>query len=168
MTGSEPDWSSQHFDDSGWPTIQVPSCWINESLGSYFNQGWYRTSITFDQVPQEDKYIYFGRIYSSDKLFFNGVFIGGHGQFFPDLIDAHEAVRLYKIPKHLVQQGVNSIALNVQSSFPAAGLVHTTPQFGDYDEMIHFQMNKVQKIRDYEVVAVSFFCSLVASFSFLC
>ena len=155
--GHDHRWAAAHFDDSQWLDIAVPGCWSNQGLGSPFGQGWYRTTITLDTMPDEDSYLYLGQVYSTDELFVNGVSIGRYGQFSPDLIEAHEAVRLYQIPAQLLHHGINTFALHVQSSFPAGGLVQDTPRFGDYSELVDFKMGREQQLRDFESISISFF-----------
>jgi sigma-B regulation protein RsbU (phosphoserine phosphatase) len=69
-------------------------------------------------VPQPllgtDASCYLGRITMADRVWINGVFVGGEGVFDPDGFSEWNRTRLYRIPSNLLSEGGNTMLIRVR------------------------------------------------------
>lgn len=84
--GDNLKWKSPTFDDQSWERVQLPGYWNRYSRQDQSDSyGWYRKEI---EIPSDlhgkDFLLNLGKIADSDETFFNGVRIGGMGDFPPD------------------------------------------------------------------------------------
>ncbi len=112
--GDEEKWASIDFNDNDWEEIKVPSAWENEGFHGYNGYAWYRKKF---RVPSELKstgfYLNLGYVDDVDQTFVNGHLIGVSGGFPPEFVTAYSAERKYFVPKEILKDGENLIAVRV-------------------------------------------------------
>jgi hypothetical protein len=122
--GDNPQYASRKFDDSRWERIRVPGTWENDGFPGYDGYAWYRKKITIDERLRGKKlYLKLGRIDDVDRAFFNGVAVGGMGEFPPSFSTAWNVRRLYPIPEDCIRFGKeNTIAIRVYDISQGGGI----------------------------------------------
>lgn len=87
-------------------------------------------------VPQSllgtDASCYLGRITMADRVWINGVFVGGEGSFESDRFSEWNRTRLYRIPSNLLSGGENTMLIRVRVDHE--GSVVSTPFIGTWSE----------------------------------
>ncbi len=123
--GNNPEWSSPGFDHSSWAQIYVPSPWEAQGFNGYDGYAWYRKFITLSVNYQKEALVLeLGYIDDVDEVFFNGVRIGGSGQFPPYFATAYTARRMYPIPEKLIYYNrANLIAVKVYDQQLEGGII---------------------------------------------
>ena len=132
--GDNAGWKNPSLDDRSWKKVTLPGYWNQYSdsnpSGSY---GWYRKEI---KIPSNfhgsDFLLNIGRIADTDEAFFNGVRIGGTGDFPPEYRYSYYTltfvkVRVYRVPAHLVRKDHNVIAVKVYCHNDKGGIYATAP-----------------------------------------
>lgn len=122
--GDDEEWASTDFNDNDWEEIKVPSAWENEGFHGYNGYAWYRKKF---RVPSELKstgfYLNLGYVDDIDQTFVNGHLIGVSGGFPPEFVTAYSAERKYFVPKEILNDGENLIAVRVYDSQLDGGIV---------------------------------------------
>ena len=114
--GHNSNYSDEDYDDSDWEKIVVPSHWDNQGYRSYDGIAWYRKTFNLAFELQEDKkyFLLLGKIDDFDITYVNGQEIG---QTNDDLAygvsESYLKLRAYEIPKGLLKQGSNFLAVKV-------------------------------------------------------
>ena len=122
--GDNTEYSKENFDDKNWEIIRVPNAWENEGFPGYDGYAWYR--LTF-HLPKKlsDKMLYLklGRIDDVDRVFINGHFVNGKGQFPPKYDTAYDMKRVYPLSnEHLKFNHDNTIAIRVYDLHGQGGI----------------------------------------------
>ncbi|MDD4888604.1 MAG: sialate O-acetylesterase [Phycisphaerae bacterium] len=118
-------WATPTFNDSAWPTMQLPSGWKPRVP----NNGvvWFRRTI---DVPADrargEITVRLGAIDKHDTTYLNGKQIGGLGW---ETVNAWCAARVYRVPAGVVRPGANTLAVRAYSYRNQGGLT------GPADEM---------------------------------
>ena len=123
--GDDTLWKNPNFNDVSWQTVNLPSTWEEHSNYTEDNvYGWFRRELTVPADLQgKDIYINVGKIDDADETFFNGVKVGGLGQFPPHYTTAWDIIRRYKVPHDLVHYGgKNIIAVRVFDGVQGGGI----------------------------------------------
>lgn len=122
--GDNQNFAKPNFDDSNWEKIKVPSRWEDQGFPGYDGLAWYRTSFLAPKKMQPcHLYLKLGRIDDVDRVYLNGVFIGGRGMLPPNYRTAYYIKRCYPIPEGLIKQGeINVIAVKVYDKHGAGGI----------------------------------------------
>jgi len=118
-------WKDPDFNDDSWQTVKLPSTWEEQSNYTRDNvYGWFRRELTIPADLQgKDILINVGKIDDSDETYFNGVKVGGLGQFPPDYVSAWDICRHYKVPHEIIRYGgKNSIAVRVYDGLSRGGI----------------------------------------------
>jgi sialate O-acetylesterase len=105
--GRAENWHSEAFDDSAWPSVDMPDDFARApELAGFCGVLWLRREIT---VPPEcagaDCALWLGTITDADTVFWNGHAAGETGYRYPP--------RKYCLPGSLVRAGKNLVALRV-------------------------------------------------------
>ncbi|MGB8490592.1 MAG: sialate O-acetylesterase [Bacteroidales bacterium] len=105
------------FNDSGWPVMTLPS--LFESVtGDFDGAVWFRKSV---EVPAEmagkDLVLSLGPIDDMDRAYFNGKLIGSN-----EVSGVYQLERNYEIPRNLVKEGFNTIAVRVIDNQGGGGI----------------------------------------------
>ncbi len=105
--GDDARWMEPGYDDSGWSTIAVPSCWQAEGH-AYNGVAWYRRAVPAPQAAyaQPRYWLRFGGVDYFADTWFNGRYLGSHEGYFA----AHQ----YEITD-LIHEGDNLLAVRVDS-----------------------------------------------------
>ena len=110
-----PGWASPSLDQSAWKVMRLPGIWEEAGLPDFDGVVWFRRVV---DVPADwagrDLVVSLGPIDDVDTTFFNGVAIGGLGEW--------DAKRQYPVPGRLVRSGPNVVAVRVLDVGGAGGL----------------------------------------------
>ena len=121
--GDDKQWALPSYNDKSWEEIKVPSPWENEGFHGYNGFAWYRKKF---KVPKEVKstgfYLNLGYIDDVDETYINGHLVGVSGGFPPEFVTAYDAQRKYFVPKSLLKDGDNLIAVRVYDSQLEGGI----------------------------------------------
>ncbi|MBK7868950.1 MAG: hypothetical protein IPJ75_19205 [Ignavibacteriales bacterium] len=117
--------SDQNFNDSNWPTTEMPSDWSNFGFGNFDGVIWFRTKIDIpDGWLNKDLTLSLGPIDDMDITFVNGTRVGGYeagGHWQTD--------RNYLIPAKLVNSNSLMIAVRVLDNMQGGGMYGRTESF---------------------------------------
>lgn len=109
-------WRSPDYDDSAWPTMEIPGYWADGPLGPVNGAVWFRKEF---EVPAsmagKPAKLLLGRIVDSDSVFVNGAFVGTTGYQYPP--------RRYQVPANVLKTGKNSLVVRVISQSGNGGFV---------------------------------------------
>ncbi|MBC8185293.1 beta galactosidase jelly roll domain-containing protein [candidate division KSB1 bacterium] len=122
--GDNQDFARPNFNDSNWEKIQVPSRWEDQGFPGYDGYAWYRISFKAPHKMQTDHlYLKLGRIDDVDRVYLNGVFIGGRGVLPPNYRTAYNIKRCYPLPEGIIKPGrINVLAVKVYDKHGAGGI----------------------------------------------
>ena len=123
--GDDLRWKDPEWNDVSWQSVKLPSTWEEHSNYTEDNVfGWFRRQLTIPADLQgKDIFINLGKIDDADETYFNGVKVGGLGQFPPHYVSAWDISRRYKVPHELVHYGAkNSIAVRVFDGVQGGGI----------------------------------------------
>jgi serine phosphatase RsbU (regulator of sigma subunit) len=126
MRGNSPHYARPELDDSSWPEMHLPSKKLmprdTANLNRYFPSSehsrldghvWFRKQFNLDQVPSRELSLVIGEIMIADRVFLNGEEIGTSGRFPPDYRSAWSLLRSYPVPRELLKEGENVLAIHV-------------------------------------------------------
>ncbi len=109
----EAGYAGENFDDDAWPTMLLPDSWT-EAGHNHAGIFWFRRTVELPSAwGKQELELHLGAIDKSDKVYFNGKFIGGMGD--PCVWDYWATRRVYTIPSELVKAGRNQIAIQAGS-----------------------------------------------------
>ncbi|MGA9120354.1 MAG: glycoside hydrolase family 2 TIM barrel-domain containing protein [Bacteroidota bacterium] len=123
--GDDLRWKDPEWNDVSWQTVNLPSTWEESSNYTEDNVfGWFRREVIIPaDLKGKDIYINVGKIDDADETYFNGVKVGGMGQFPPHYVSAWDINRRYKVPHELIHYGgKNSIAVRVFDGIQGGGI----------------------------------------------
>lgn len=121
--GLSEGWYGDDFDDSDWETCNAGSFWEDQGFGEHDGSFWYRRKfdLNADQL-QHDFNLTLNQIDDYDITWVNGVKVGesfGCSNF-----------RNYKVPKEILREKGNSIAIRV-FDIGGKGGIYTSPFWGN-------------------------------------
>jgi sialate O-acetylesterase len=112
-------WTEMSFDDSKWPTLQIPGSF--KEIGMNENGVvWLRKEFIINE-SQEGKAgtLYMGRIVDSDSTYLNGKLVGSISYQYPP--------RIYNVPEGLLKKGKNVITVRVIINYGNGGFIKEKP-----------------------------------------
>jgi sialate O-acetylesterase len=113
-------WFDAAFDDSAWPTMELPGYWSDHGLKSVNGVVWFRRSFS---VPAElagiSARLLLGRIVDADFAYVNGVFVGSTSYQYPP--------RRYTVAPGVLRAGANVIAVRVINTGGKGGFSEGKP-----------------------------------------
>ena len=118
-------WKDPGLDDGAWQAVKLPSTWEEDSNYTQDNvYGWFRRELTIPADLQgKDIFINVGKIDDADETYFNGVKVGGLGQFPPNYVSAWDVIRRYRVPHEIIRYGgKNSLAVRVFDGISGGGI----------------------------------------------
>jgi signal transduction histidine kinase len=120
--GDNPNWASPSFDDTKWANIQVPS--ILQQQHGKETKGWYRVHFDADIIKGSSQALFIEYIRHADETWLNGKKIGGKGHFEQPwqftYTNPQGLARLYPIPKNLLKNKNNVLAIKTSIGFGSA------------------------------------------------
>ncbi|MCT4644099.1 MAG: beta galactosidase jelly roll domain-containing protein [Carboxylicivirga sp.] len=122
--GDDEQWKNLDYDDSEWQNIRVPASWESQGYNGYNGYAWYRKTIRFDIVPQNDLIFKIGSIDDADEVYVNGRYVGHTGGMPPNTRTAYNTERYYTIPQSYWQKGNNVIAIRVYDYYNDGGILN--------------------------------------------
>lgn len=145
-----------NLDISSWKSINVPFKWFQvKELNNYKGEIWIRCNIVFNFVPQE-LYLDLGFIKEIDEVYWNGIRVGGTGNFENRIPDFSEK-RIYSIPPVLLKEN-NVLAIRIYGSFWNAGI-------GDIPKL-SFDSSFLRDKNKFEMFAIAFSLTYIFSSTF--
>lgn len=129
-TVSAATWKDATFDDSNWPTMNLPTLWEDQGFAGMDGIVWFRKTIQVDEADAgKPATIELAKIDDIDETYINGVKVGGTAQW--------DALRKYDIPAGVLKAGKNVIAVKVQDDGGGGGI---------YGDVVSMQL-KIGNIR---------------------
>jgi len=114
-TVSTGDWKGDGFDDSQWPTMELPGLWENKGLNGLDGVVWFRKTIQLtEEEARQSAVLELGKIDDNDETYINGIKTGSTSQW--------DAIRNYTIPNGVLRAGKNVIAVKVVDDGGGGGL----------------------------------------------
>lgn len=105
------------FDDSGWPVMKLPGQ-FETVTGDFDGAVWFRKNVEIPRgMTGKDLILSLGPIDDMDRTYFNGRLVGSHEDS-----GLWQAERNYDIPKDLVIEGTNIIAVRVVDNQGGGGI----------------------------------------------
>lgn len=121
--GDDSAWSSADFNDKNWEKIKVPATWEDQGFHGYNGYAWYRKTFEIPkQLIGSNFILNLGYVDDADQTFINGKLIGVSGSFPPWFMTAYDAYRNYYIPKEILNEGRNTIAIRVYDAELEGGI----------------------------------------------
>ena len=145
-------WKEPDLDDSNWATLEVPMHWESQGYFNLDGYAWYRKSFVLPKELENKKvFLVLGKIDDYDEVYLNGKKIGetsmleGHHSFFGG--DDNwwgnsgdwQLKRIYEIPKNIIKNGNNVIAVRVYDSGQAGGIYEGPIGLMDEESVNEFQ-----------------------------
>jgi|CXWL01.1.fsa_nt_gi sialate O-acetylesterase len=103
------------FDDSKWPSLNVPQLWEQQSIGELDAVVWLRKTIVLQSSDiNKEAILELAKIDDDDITYINGVKVGSTSQW--------DAKRKYTIPSGILKEGKNVIAIRVVDNGGGGGI----------------------------------------------
>jgi len=126
-TGDDLSYAERDFDDSAWEKMAAGDLWEDNGYEGYDGFAWYRQR--FDWAGGAEGralHLRMGRINDIDEVFLNGVKIGGTGRMPPEVDNAWDTHRVYRVPETLLREDAdNVLAIRVYDPEGYGGLANT-------------------------------------------
>lgn len=145
-TGDSYEWKDKNFNDNAWGEIVVPSFWETQGYRDYDGFAWYRKKVFIPSgLLGRQLVLMLGRIDDKDEVYFNGIQIGHTGDMSESSTNDRDYImfRGYYIPKNIITNGDNIIAVRVYDGFQDGG-IYQGP-IGITTQEKYNQMWKIQK-----------------------
>jgi sialate O-acetylesterase len=118
---NEPDsWYSESFDDSAWPSFELPQYLSEGGLPEQHGSFWFRRTV---EIPEEfagkPAELLLGRIVDADTAYVNGINVGTTGYQYPP--------RRYSVPEGVLKAGKNTVAVRLVSFRGKPGFITEKP-----------------------------------------
>ena len=105
-SANESEFKNAVFNDSNWPEMHAPELWENQQLPSLDGTVWMRKAIKISKSDvNQEALIELAKIDDLDSTYVNGVFIGTTKRY--------DENRKYTIPKNVLKEGENVIAIRI-------------------------------------------------------
>jgi sialate O-acetylesterase len=116
MVDGKAVWAEPAFDDSNWPTLEVPSRWEERGLDGMDGIVWYRSSIDLSATDaRHGARLGLGTIDDSDISWVNGHEVGRTSL-------AWNVPRVYEVPAAFLREGRNQITVRVEDTGGGGGI----------------------------------------------
>jgi sialate O-acetylesterase len=115
-------WYTPTFDDSAWPTFQLPAKFRDAKMDIQNGIVWVRRTVTLPaSCDGKPALLEMGTIVDSDSVFVNGRFVGTTSYQYPP--------RRYQVPAGVLKSGENNITVKVIGQSFGGGFVTEKPYF---------------------------------------
>lgn len=119
---NEDEWKGNNYEDSKWPSMQLPSVWEQKGLDGVDGIIWFRKTITVTEADAGKAAILeLSFIDDNDITYVNGVKVG--------TTNAWNEKRKYNIPAGVLKAGKNIIAVRVEDTGGGGGI------YGDANDL---------------------------------
>jgi len=109
-------WKELSFDDSNWPSMNVPGIWEYQALSDFDGVVWYRKTIYLsEEFAGKEALLELAMINDSDDSYVNGLKVGKMSISFKEK-------RRYIIPAGVLKKGKNVIAVRVEDIGGSGGI----------------------------------------------
>jgi sialate O-acetylesterase len=115
--GFERGYANPDFDDSAWPSLDLPTFWQLHDM-PFNGVVWFRRELDLPNGGECDLSLELGAIDDFDHTYVNGTLVGSHPDGTPN---AFQLPRRYLVPKALLRRGKNLIAVRVFDHFGQGG-----------------------------------------------
>lgn len=106
--GVREDWTREQTDVSAWEETDIPFFFQDTGLKDFIGSVWFCRDFTVEkQLAGKEAKLWLGTIRDSDKVYVNGVFVGGTEYQYPP--------RKYVVPEGVLREGENRIVIRVKS-----------------------------------------------------
>ena len=114
--------TAANFDDSAWPTLNLPGLWEQQGLPYFDGIIYLRGSFTLTARQAADKthLLLLGAIDDEDTVWLNGRKLGGTRGF--------DVKRKYRVPEGWVKEGKNTLVIKVTDTGGGGGFAGTAPE----------------------------------------
>jgi len=113
-------WFNPSFDDSSWPTFQLPSSFVEAEMDFRNGAVWFRKQIDLpENCSGRTAILELGRIVDSDSVFVNGTLVGNVSYQYPP--------RRYNVPSGILKVGKNNITIKVISQSGIGAFIKDKP-----------------------------------------
>ncbi len=112
INGDREIFRDPRFDDSSWRSIDLPGMMSMEKKRQVF---WLRKTFTIpEHLRGSELALQVGKIWDTDRVYFNGALIGASGRDYPDFNSAWFYDRHYLVPPECARpRGTNTVAIRV-------------------------------------------------------
>lgn len=116
------EWTKSPQDTLSWQRVPDSMLSTLERLpGNEKGIFWLRRNFNVpESLVDETLSVYLGRITMADRVWINGVFIGGEGDMEEDSLSEWNRVRLYRVPGNALVSGENTILVQIRGDSEAA------------------------------------------------
>ncbi len=172
MLGDDARYADPGYDDSAWDTVAMPGSlmpYILPRTGRISGILWLRKTVHVDRdLPREDLGLTMGRIANADETYFNGIRVGGMGEFPPGAHSMWNHPRFYPVNRSFVRYGSgNVIAVRISyylfSEILGAIAISDVKQWNREKNLGRFLFIDLS----YIVLAIGFALLIVYSFIFM-
>lgn len=112
-------WNQLSYDDSSWPTMQMPATWRENGL-DVAGVVWFRKDFDVPaSMAGRHAKLKMGTLVDADEVFVNGVWVGSTGYQYPP--------RNYHIPAGVLREGKNVISVKLTDRYGNGGFVKDKP-----------------------------------------
>ncbi len=109
-------WKDVLYEDNQWPIMKLPGLWEYNGLGEVDGVIWFRKKIDLSSAHAgKEGIIELSMIDDSDETFINGIKIGSTK-------NKYNEMRSYRIPKDILKDGENVIAVRVDDTGGGGGI----------------------------------------------
>jgi len=121
MKGGNPIWAATDFNDAAWKTMKLPSYMEFNGLPDTDGAVWFRRTITLPENFDTKNVTLNCLVDDDDKVWVNGIFIGGTSGF--------NVPRSYTIPANVLKKGANVITIRVYDNTGGGGVYGSPSDF---------------------------------------
>lgn len=106
--GLQENWMQKELDVSEWKDVEIPFFFKDTELNGFIGSVWFRREFTVSkEFAEKEEKLWLGTIVDSDTVYVNGVQVGHTDYQYPP--------RKYVIPAGVLQEGSNTIVIQVKS-----------------------------------------------------
>lgn len=107
--------TAKNFDDSDWPTMNLPGLWEQQQLKQFDGVVWFRKKLMLTAAAAKaNATLYLAKVDDTDETYVNGKKVGGSS--------GYNQERKYSIPAGLLQEGENLISIRVEDTGGGGGV----------------------------------------------
>lgn len=139
--------------DQAWEEVELKDNWGWQRRRLH-QEGWYRTTIHLDNVPDEKLALFFSRLNSSASIWINQVEIGNTGSFNQPLPNNWNHPFLFELPPEFLKEGDNSLYVRLKVPEATSGMLYEIElaPFSQLDKQ--YQISLFAKVTSAKILSV--------------